>query len=483
MRENTLPELPAGIEIQPRSWVDELPGGAAIGLTTDWRLAVVAEELQLLNRFEGEPIAGGLLAEMSPANARTARALVPWLNPIPVGLACSAGLGDRLGLATPGHLRAIRAQGGRIRPIPAQQSIREMTRTRRTPQQVMDDATWGVLAEGWRDGWGGDADHLKTPEDIDGCAAVGFTQYTFDPGAHVRGEADTMSEADLAAAYESTVPWTTLEDSPQAMRGRYGSLTVDLGHVALTFTETEVLRAAIKYGGAVAHVASLYRHLASVARGPFEVEVSVDETDNPTTPIEHAWIAREMRRLGVEWIGLAPRFLGRFEKGVDYIGDMDVFLADFRIHAAIARALGPYKLSLHSGSDKFSIYAAAVKETGSLVHLKTAGTSFLEALRTVGEVNPALFDQIYRLARERYPEDRATYHVSASLDQAPPPGTAGAALLDDFHARQILHVTFGSVLDRFGTEIKDLLRSHREEYATNLEHHLGRHLAPFAAAL
>ena len=87
----------------------------------------------------------------------------------------------------------------------------------------------------------------------------------------------------------------------------------------------------------------------------------MDETDTPTTHAEHIFVASELRRLGVRWASLAPRFVGRFEKGVDYIGDLAAFDADMRVHAAIARAFGPYKISLHSGSDKFSIYEIAAR--------------------------------------------------------------------------------------------------------------------------
>jgi tagaturonate epimerase len=91
----------------------------------------------------------------------------------------------------------------------------------------------------------------------------------------------------------------------------------------------------VKYGGAIAHVAAMYRHLES-KRVPFELEVSVDETDTPTSHAEHVDVASELRRLGVRWVSLAPRFMGRFEKGVDYIGDVAAFEADLAVHAQIA---------------------------------------------------------------------------------------------------------------------------------------------------
>jgi hypothetical protein len=173
---------------------------------------------------------------------------------------------------------------------------------------------------------------------------------------------------------------------------------------------------------------------------------------------------------------------------VDYIGDVARFEEDFAVHAAIARRFGPYKLSLHSGSDKFSIYPAAVRQTGGLVHLKTAGTSYLEALRTVAALDTDLFREIYAFALERYEEDRASYHVSASLERAVAPESVADgdlyALLDRFDEREILHVTFGSVLTR--EDLRDrlvgTLVDHPEDYARNLEKHFVRHLEPFAAA-
>ncbi|GAC1565056.1 MAG: hypothetical protein NVS2B7_39180 [Herpetosiphon sp.] len=221
-----------------------------------------------------------------------------------------------------------------------------------------------------------------------------------------------------------------------------------------------------------------------------ELEVSVDETAYPTSHAEHVYLAAELQRLGVRWVSLAPRYVGQFEKGVDYIGDLDTFEADFAVHAAIARHYGPYKLSLHSGSDKFSVYGIAARQTRGLVHLKTAGTSYLEALRTIAALDSELFREIYQFAREHYEADRASYHVSARLERAPLPGDvpdgALSDLLTQFDAREILHVTFGSVLKarrgeqaRFYDRLMAMLRAHPDAYARNLETHFVRHLEPF----
>ena len=94
-----------------------------------------------------------------------------------------------------------------------------------------------------------------------------------------------------------------------------------------------------------------------------EVEFAVDETDYPTTPAEHVVVVSELKRLGMEFVSFAPRWVGRFEKGVEYIGDLDELQRDFEVHAEIARALGPYKLSLHSGSDKYATYPLIAEAT------------------------------------------------------------------------------------------------------------------------
>jgi hypothetical protein len=329
---------------------------------------------------------------------------------------------------------------------------------------------------------GADADHLKTTGDIDTCVAAGYSFFTFDPGAYVDAAADSDSAAQIERKV-AALPWADLEASPAALRAQYAGQTVDLGDRGMTLEMEAVWRAAAKYGGAIAHVSALYRHLARHGV-PFEVEVSVDETETPTTHTEHIYFASELRRLGVTWVSLAPRYVGRFEKGIDYLGDLDALRADLAGHAAIARALGPYKLSLHSGSDKFSVYPLIVEATGGRAHLKTAGTSYLEGLRVLARVEPALFRAIAELAGERYPVDRATYHVSAELSDWPALAQVRdadlPALVERDMPREILHVTFGSALASYGGEIKAALSRHRALYAEVLETHFVRHLAPFA---
>jgi hypothetical protein len=433
--------------------------------------------------FEGQVQGDLLLCPLSAGNAAELRERLPWLKPQTLGLSRAAGCGDRLGLATPGHIRAVRSVGG-FAPIYAQQSMRENARTGRSPQQVVNDAMWGIFQEGWRDPWGADADHLKTTDDIDLCLAAGYTFFTVDPGDHVDNEAHTAPMEVLADKLHA-LPWNTLSDSPAGLHERYLNHTFEVEGLTIELDEVALARAAAKYGRAIAHTVRMYSHLAARSEA-FELEMSVDETDTPTSIQEHFFIASELRRLGVEWVSLAPRYIGEFEKGVDYIGDLGAFDVELAKHAAIARVLGPYKLSIHSGSDKFSIYPIFARQAGELVHLKTAGTSYLEELRAIATVEPDLFRQILACAIERYPQDRATYHVSARLANVPQPDDLVDAdlpgLLDQFDAREVLHVTFGSALDRYGPQLLATLREHEETHYALLDAHFRRHLSPFVAS-
>ena len=462
---------------------------AASRREADAQLVVRSARAEDLAGFDGEASShqGGylLVGPRSPRNVAQLRALLSWLAPRPLGLQRSFGFGDRLGLATPGHVRALRAARPGLGAIFAQQSIREMARTRRSAQQVIDDASWGVFCSGWRHIHGADADHVKTGEDVETCAAAGYTLFTFDPGDHVRAEADHLVGAELWRAL-AELPWTDLEDSPRSMLGRYRRVKPELKDLGIAAGPEQAARAAVKYGRAVAHAARLYRRLCEVAPADREVEISVDETESPTTHFQHVYVATELARLGLQWVSLAPRFVGRFEKGSDYIGDPAAFEADCALHARIASRLGPYKLSLHSGSDKLSIYGAFYRGTGSLGHVKTAGTSYLEALRTLARTAPGLFREVYQLSRARYGGDRATYHVSARVGATPDAeGMADAALpglLDDFHIRQVLHVTFGSVLDRLGERLHVALSRDLPAYEDDLERHFVRHLRAFESS-
>jgi hypothetical protein len=383
---------------------------------------------------------------------------------------------------------------GQIAPIFAQQSIREMTRTNRTPHEVMADALSGAKDAGWSGKHGADADHLKTPADIDRTAEAGFVFFTIDPSEHVDGQADTYTEQELATRNRQLnnrddVGWVWDYKGKRIKLST--ETTIEIDSLAAT-------RAAIKYGKAVNHAVALSRHIDRVMNTKgreYEIELSVDETPQPTTLAEHYIVAHRCMSEGMKLVSLAPRYVGDFEKGVDYKGDLAVFERSLADHSAIAQLVGPYKLSLHSGSDKLSIYSAFARITKGMFHVKTAGTSYLEALRVVARVDEALFRRIVNFALQRYDTDKATYHVSATSardrlgpegvsirelerhylgDWADVPGGKGFAGL----GRQILHCTFGSVLTHpeLRIEVRQALESNCDLYKEVLADHFARHL-------
>ena len=429
-----------------------------------------------------------LKCPLTHENTGQLRSSFKFTKPVLIGNVNSYGLGDRLGNAGAAHLKAIRNSG--FKPVLAQQSIRELERTRRSGEDVLDAASWAVFQEGYTDGFGADADHLKTTDDIDRMVKAGFTMFTIDPGDYVVNEALTMGKNDLMNSY-SGLPWKDLNSDPGEGLSHYCK-PVSLNHgFSLNPAKEEVMRGMVKYGGVMVHTKRMANYLKETYPDhPAEFELSVDETDQPTTPFEHYLIASGLNRLGAKLVSLAPRFYGDFEKGIDYKGNLEAFRKDYEQHLAIAEQFGGYKLSIHSGSDKFSVYEAIGSLQSGAVHVKTAGTSYLEALRTIAQTDPGLFREILNFSLKRFDEDKRTYHISANPELIPDPDSVGDhelhAFLNDNHARQVLHVAYGSVLTEAGAEKrgfkKRLMKSlseHEEIYEKNLREHFIKHIKPF----
>ena len=409
--------------------------------------------------------------------------------PSVLGLKKSFGFGDRLGLATPGHLAAVRKSD--FAPIFAQQSVREMERTQRTPKEVLEAAQTALAKAAYTGQWGADADHHKTPQDVEKSAAAGFTFFTIDPSAFVNNRADRMTPAELTVEIQAMETDDVFQD--RCWQAFYLGQSFEVaGSLQLRFTPELLQRAAVKYGRAIAHSARMSAHLENACAGRvFELEVSVDETDSVTSPLDHLFCGMELKRRGVvNLVSLAPRFVGEFEKGIDYRGNLLAFEKQLAEHVAVAKFCGPYKMSVHSGSDKFSIYPIVGRVCGDLLHVKTAGTSYLEALRVVARTAPALFAEMVEFCRSCFDHDRQSYHLSTTLSEINALRPYGgpkdeARFLDARVGRQLLHVTFGSVLTRgvdgrgrrFKEGILEQLQQHRALHLEVIEQHFNKHLS------
>jgi len=408
-------------------------------------------------------------------------------KPSTLGLKRSFGFGDRLGLATPGHIAAVRNTP--FLPIFAQQSIRELKRTGRQPRDVMNAAQTAVETEQWTGPWGADADHLQRKEDVFLMADCGYTFFTIDPSEHVDFKADTMALHELKSVYTNLVDEGRLSDLNIFEIHFDSEHELDHGIILKFEDEAELLRAIVKYGRALKYANDMFGWiLEAMGEKPFEVELSVDETATPTSPLEHLFIGLELKRCGVNVISVAPRFIGEFEKGIDFKGDLKIFTEHYKKHAAIAQYCGPYKISIHSGSDKFAIYPIIGKLSKEYIHVKTAGTSYLEALRVICRTNMALFRKLVEFSREHYTKDKASYHVSANINDVPAylnDKELEKWYLDSESGRQILHVTFGSILRSeriksgliFKEQILECVTDHKDLYRELLKTHLGKHIS------
>jgi tagaturonate epimerase len=470
-----------GGSVYPASVVDTGPALVALARCAGRKVLVQAAAAgDLPAGFTGETRANAghtvRLCPLTHANAAALRQLLPWTAPVSLRRQrTTIGCGDRLGRATPGHVRAVRQFAAA--PVLAQQSIRELTLTGRTYENVVDDVTFLVLQEGYRKGYGADGDHLKTLKDIGVAVDAGMAMITLDLTGKMNAAAENWSPAEVQAAFAAL---------PAAVRRRvtdtYADRSFALAGAAVTINDLEARRCAVMYLAAMDFARDAYELLRQRRGDAFDLEISIDETRAPTLPAHHLFIIRELLYRDITVSSLAPRFIGEFQKGIDYIGDLAEFERQFALHCAIARAHGDYKISIHSGSDKFAVYRIIGRYTQHRVHVKTAGTSWLEAVRAIATAHPALYRRMHARAFDVLPDALKLYHITPDLGSIPALETLGdaelPALLEHNAARQVLHVTYGGLLadPAIGPAIAAALDADEEVYYRFIERHFVRHL-------
>jgi hypothetical protein len=405
----------------------------------------------------------------------------------------SFGVGDRFAHQAKAQLKALQMlaeQGIEVAPV-WNKSNREHTFVGSAPPSVIAAAKEAVEALGWKTGWHVDADHI-------GLETVGpFLDYS---------DFFTLDVADFIgkpAAAEDVAGF--IEKHPELV----GSVDVPGIDAPLEISREEVERVANLFLLAVQEAGKVYRHIAD-AKGADNIipEVSMDETDDPQTPPELLIILAMMADENIPAQTIAPKFTGRFNKGVDYVGDLDQFAREFSDDlAVIAYAVAQYglpdnlKLSVHSGSDKFSLYPIireALKRTGAGVHLKTAGTTWLEELIGLAEAGGdglVLAKEIYATALDQIDALCGPYATVIDIDRTKLPdadtvnswdGPKLASTLrhiqdnPDFNAnvRQLLHVGF-KLAAKAGNRYTDLLKANEEIVGKNVTENIyDRHLKP-----
>jgi hypothetical protein len=339
--------------------------------------------------------------------------------------------------------------------------------------------SFAVFRHGFKKEWGADGDHLKTEKHVEYALSLGFTMITLDCSEHIRND---VTDGNAPAL-------------PKNFADKYLGREFDIGEgKRLSFTEGELKKIVAVYGAAITFAVGMYNKFFKDGKYKADFEISIDETSTPTTPLQHYFVARELIDAGVSFATMAPRFCGEFQKGIDYKGDLSQFEKEIEIHAVIARHFR-YKLSIHSGSDKFAVFPSIGKATGTIFHIKTAGTNWLEAMRVVALKDPALYREVHKYAlKEAFEEARKYYHVTTDLGKIPDVDKLADKELPELFnqngptgsadSRQLIHITYGLILNKKNADgsfaFKDRLykfwAANAEDYAQALVKHIGKHL-------
>jgi tagaturonate epimerase len=402
-------------------------------------------------------------------------------------------MGDRFALEGRAQLHACvmaAQQGIALQPV-WNKSNREHLTIGSDPTQTRAAADAAVHALQWREPYFIDADHIRL-ETVD----------RFLPHANffTIDVADSIAKPPEPGAVQNFV---------NRHRELQGAISIDGIERPFLTTQSEIERIAAKYLLAVQEAARIYRHIAQAkGAGNFVTEISIDETDQPQTPVELLVILAAISDEAIPLQTIAPKFTGRFNKGVDYVGDLAQFEKEFNEDlAVIGFAIRQYglpsslKLSVHSGSDKFSIYPAvsrAIRKFDAGLHLKTAGTTWLEeviGLAEAGGEGLVLAKEIYAGALDHTEDLCAPYAAVLDIDRSRLPssktvqewdsGQFVAALRHDKsnpaynpHLRQLLHVGY-KIAAKMGDRYLDSVRRNEQSVAKNVTENLFyRHIKP-----
>lgn len=460
----------------PSSYI-EVEGGQYVLCKVDGTKKILAAgKGDFFSKLDGELLSETIkLSPLSHRNRLVLNKYLPYTLPTAFGRQTATfGLGDRLGLATPGHIRCF--QNSKAKPILAQQSKRELDLTGRSYEKVLDDVCFAVFQEGYQGGFGADGDHLKKVEDIRDALSCGYTMITLDCSEKIGRGIEGLTGQETANAYER-LP----QDYRNRIESSYLNKGFSVGKQEYYLSKEDLMQCALIYNGAIDFVKEVYFQCLKKADHPVDFELSIDETESITTAQGHLFVAMELEYNGIEVTSLAPRFIGEFQKGIDYIGDIDAFESQLKQHAAIADYFG-YKLSIHSGSDKFSVFPMIGRYTGGRLHLKTSGTSWLEAVGTIAEKNSELYRRMHETALKHFEESKSFYHVTGDPAKVEHPSVKEDKSLIDYlkddNSRQLLHITYGFVLGdtSLKEELYRTLKENEEHYYQRLISHIGRHM-------
>jgi len=405
----------------------------------------------------------------------------------------SLGTGDRFGQEGEAQLRAIKkAQqdfNTLITPV-WNKSHREHEIIGTNPQDVRNEADQTVAALGWEGSYCVDADHI-TRDIVDG-----YIKYS------------DFFTIDVADYIGKPVKASRIDSFLQQNISLVGSLKIPGINKVFEVTEAFLRDWAEQYLAAILEAKEIYKKISSQKEGEVCYEISIDEVETSQTPIELYFILKTVAEQGIPIDTVAPKFTGDFLKGVDYIGNIDQFIQEFEQDILIiSHVLNQYnlpdnlKLSIHSGSDKFSLYSHIyhlLEQYDAGVHLKTSGTTWLAeliGLAESGEEGLQMAKNIYHNAYQRFEELTAPYTtvVDIKREELPKPHKIDQLGGRDFtnklehqpenpefdpQLRQLLHCSY-KIAAEMGEEFINLLKQHDEIIGKRVTHNLfNRHICP-----
>ena len=402
----------------------------------------------------------------------------------------SIGVGDRFEHQGEAQLQALKkVKDQHIEVVPVwNKSHREHEIIGTKPASVRKEAESAVENLKWQGSYYIDADHIGL-DNVD-LFMDSSNYFTLDVADMIGEEA---SDEEIEKFVNKYKKYASKQDMPEEL-------------VKLTIDEDKIRNIARKYLKAIKEAGKIYRHIESKkGKGNFITEVSMDETENPQTPLEMLFILAAIAEENIPVQTIAPKFSGEFYKGIDYVGDRDAFAREFKADLkVISFAVDEFglpdnlKISIHSGSDKFSIYEPIQKmldETGAGLHIKTAGTTWLEELHGLilaGEEGLEFVKKIYKEALQRIDELSAPYKDVINIERSNLPSgneiydfsqqkLAGMLVhntenkLYNVDLRQLLHLSYKLPAENL-SNYYSLLEKHEEVIAEQVTKNIYRHL-------
>jgi hypothetical protein len=390
------------------------------------------------------------------------------LVPTIINQSMSVGYGDRIGIAAPIHADISKKYN--FFPLFAQQSVREITKTGKTCEDVFHNAVLGAFQSGFTEKWGADADHIRNEKWLKimlNNKYLPYTMFTIDTFDYV-----VLDDVTFANNIEKDEEFKKRYNKSKKYIGK----KYNFSGYSVSFTEDNIYLLVKRYYRSLSFLKKCF-DLIKEKTSVFDFEPTFDEKDIDTKPEDHFYLASEMINDDIVFTTIAPKFPGIFEKGIDYIGNINDFILQLKAHKAIIKSLGNYRISLHSADDKFKIFKPFKKIMGDKFHIKTSGTTWMESLRTIAQTNTDLFKLILDLTVSKAEENSKAYYIK--LDYKKINDLLKSKIFEDLidikESRQLLHVSYGTIIKKYRNIITEVLLLNEDRYFKNIENNYKKH--------